>query len=370
MVTVNRNRTDFSIYKPKGYPVKHRRKVPFEPRIRIGLEHRKLLSELRNLDSELDCMVFGEREYLELFRDAYASNIHRSVSIEGNPLDEQEVRRITTAVLEGGAGSIDTDGPRQEIVNHLYSFFTEVELSLPWSIDTVRIVHGLLTREAGIRGVAGGFRENRTSISGQDGFEYFHTCPPEHITEELASLLVWLNSSPFDEVVTATLFFHEFESIHPFEDGNGRAGRTMFHILLQELGLKNSKLCKIEKEILGALETYYDLLAYTDETQDYGPIIDYVLESLHDAYVSAMDGFRRKDVLRELDEASKTIAVKAKGRSWFTVNDTNDWVPSLGEQRIRHRLNRLVEMGVLEKEGRTKATRFRFNDPFRHLKEA
>jgi hypothetical protein len=42
---------------------------------------------------------------------------------------------------------------------------------------------------------------------------------------------------------------------------------------------------------------------------------------------------------------------------------------SLGEQRIAHKLNELVEMGVLEKDGRTKATKFRFRDPFAYIKE-
>jgi Fic family protein len=181
-------------------------------------------------------------------------------------------------------------------------------------------------------------------------------------------LLSWLEESPYDPLVTATLFFHEFDSIHPFTDGNGRTGRTLFQILLQELGLKNSKLCRFEEEILGSLTTYYNLLGYTDQTQEYGPLIMYISESMHTAYRKAIVEFGGKNILREMDESSKTLAIRSKGASWFSISDASSWV-SLGDQRIAHKLNELVEIGVLEKDGRTKSTRFRFKDPFACRKE-
>lgn len=57
-------------------------------------------------------------------------------------------------------------------------------------------------------------------------------------------------------------------------------------------------------------------------------------------------------------------------RTWFSIQDACRWIEGIGEQSVRHRLNRLVEMGVLEKSGMTRSTVFRFSDPFRAIEEA
>jgi predicted transcriptional regulator len=44
-------------------------------------------------------------------------------------------------------------------------------------------------------------------------------------------------------------------------------------------------------------------------------------------------------------------------------------VSGLSDQSVRNKLNHLVELGVLEKEGSTRATRYRFTDPFGEIKE-
>ena len=337
--------------------------------MRLDLGYRRLLDRIRILDAELERIILSDRDYLELVKDSFSSNIHRSVSLEGNPLSEKEVRRISTSFLEGRLNDLDTDNHTQEILNHLYSFLFKEKFSLPWDIEKIKQVHRIITMGIGLGTEPGVFRKERSCVRGEDGFEYFIPCPPEHLEEEMDSLLDWLNHSPYDEVVTATIFFHEFESIHPFDDGNGRAGRTLFHMLLQEMGLKNSGLCKFEKEVLGSLDLYYNLLAYTDESGDYEPIVLYVTESLLHAYEEALDSLQGKNILKNLDEASKTLVIRAKGNSWFSVPDAAGWIVSMSEQSIRKRLVQVEGMGVIERKGKTRSLRFRFKDPFIDLKE-
>jgi Uncharacterized conserved protein len=363
-----RNLSEYSKYKPTGYPVKHKRKVPFEPMIKLGTDYRTRINGIIDMDHRLDEVILTAGDYLDFVKDVCSSNIHWSTSIEGNPLTQEEVRRISTSFFKGKKSSERRDGPTQEILNHLHSYIFADDFKMPWILNTIERTHGALTVGTGITGVPGKIRDHGSVIADKDGFEYMIPCPHNSIEEELESLLSWLESSPYDPIVTATLFFHEFESIHPFTDGNGRTGRTLFQILLQELGLKNSKLCRLEEEILGSLGTYYDLLGYTDQTQDYRPLIMYISESLHIAYVKATIEFESKNVLKDLDETSKTIAIRSKRESWFTISDVVSWV-SIGEKRISQKLNELVEMDVLEKTGKTKSTKFKFRDPFAYLKE-
>ena len=372
MIKNYRNPDAYSNYKPSGYPVKHKRKVPFGPKVSLSLDHRKAFMNIISMDKKLDEVILTAGDYLDFVNDVYSSNIHWSVSIEGNPLTKEEVRRISTSFFKDPGYMEKKDGPKQEILNHLYSHFMADMFELPWNADTVKATHELLTKNTGINGEPGEFRRTEAIITDpKDGFVYMIPCPSGNIDEETSSLTDWLKVSPYDSLTTAVLFFHEFESIHPFTDGNGRTGRTLFQILLQEMGLKNSKLCRFEEEILGSLNTYYDLLGYTDQTSDYEPIIDYFTGALERSYENAVKEFGAKNILSrpELDDTTRTIAVWSKERSWFTISEAAERISGAGEQTVRHKIGLLVDIGVLEKEGSTRATRFRFRDPFAHLKQ-
>ena len=364
------NYDKFLPYYPKVQPVRHRRKVPFAPSIPIGLETREVIKRIHQLDHELDRFILTADDYLDLVTEAYASNIHWSTKIEGNPLSEGEVLRLTRDTVAGGTGE-ETPGPQQEIINHLYSYFFQDRLRLPWSMQTISTVHHMLTEGTGTAGVPGKFRDIRVSILDRDE-EAFVPCPPEHVKEETRSLLDWLNAhgQAFEALICSTVMFHEFESIHPFEDGNGRVGRTLFHLLLQDMGLSNVKLCKIDLKLLRNPSIYYSLLAYTDENDSYPELIDYFAFCVLEAYEDAAIEFGRKDLVSKgLDEATLRLVQKARDqKGWFAIKDATGWVEGIGEQSVRKRLNQLVDMRLLAKEGRTLSTRFKFLDPFEPFK--
>ena len=278
MASDYREKLDYSRYKVDGYPVRHKEKVPFYPMLSLSQDVRRMMREIREMDRSLDDLILSGADYEELVLDAYASNIHWSTKIEGNRLTMDEVRELTRRYSNGEMKE-SPKGPVQEILNHLGSMFSQGLFKQPWTMETVVDVHRILMKGVG-QTEPGRIREVEVSVTDADGFEYFIPCPAINVTRELCSLVDWANNSPFGEIVTATLFFHEFESIHPFEDGNGRTGRVLFQMLLRELGLKNCELCKFEESLLSDQETYYNLLAYTDKTGNYTPLVTYVTESL------------------------------------------------------------------------------------------
>jgi len=197
--------------------------------------------------------------------------------------------------------------------------------------------------------------------------------PHIHIEEELSSLIHWVNEygAGYSPLVTGTVFFHEFESIHPFFDGNGRVGRTLLHIYLQTKGLPNSRLCLIEKEVLGDKELYYRLLAKTDYTGDYQELIGHFTRAVLKSYEETERRFRERDLLTsDLDELSRRILIKAKRKGdWFDQRDLRMWCENESDYRLRNRLNSLVDMGVIREKGRTKGKRYIFIDAFEQVKE-
>ena len=360
-----REKLDYSRYKVDGYPVRHKEKVPFYPMLSLSQDVRQMMREIREMDRSLDDLILSGSDYEDLVLDAYASNIHWSTKIEGNRLTMDEVRELTRRYSNGEMKE-SPKGPVQEILNHLGSMFSQGLFKQPWTMETVVDVHRILMKGVG-QTEPGRIREVEVSVTDADGFEYFIPCPAINVTRELCSLVDWANNSPFGEIVTATLFFHEFESIHPFEDGNGRTGRVLFQMLLRELGLKNCELCKFEESLLSDQETYYNLLAYTDKTGNYTPLVTYVTESLLHAYSEALDVFSEKDRLRGMEENTRRIALMAKDVGSFTLQDATAWV-SIGESALKKKLDDLVDAGILHKEGRTRAMRYVFSDPFADLR--
>ncbi len=358
------NKSDDSRFRVQGYPVRHKEKIPFEPRLGMDLHTRHLISEIRSMDETLGRFILSERDYLDLANEAYASNIHWSTKIEGNRMTYEEVKALTTK-FSSGKTIEHPNGPMQEILNHLSSLLSLNVFTLPWDVNTVMRTHSFLMN--GVSDIRiGTIRTEDVSVRGIDGTEFFIACPHSHVEHELINLIEWVNNSPYGEIVTATLFFHEFESIHPFLDGNGRTGRVLFQALLQELGLKNCNLCRFEERLLGDTRTYYDLLAYTDLTMDYTILVRYVTESLHEAYSEAVSIFSEKDLLKNMDENTRVLAMMAKKERRFNLKTASGWIP-LGSSTVRVRLDHLVELGILGKEGNTKAMQYVFLDPFRDL---
>jgi len=352
--------------KPKGYPVRHKRKVPFSPNLRVPQDYSRRTRRIRELDFELDRFILTAKDYQDIVIEAYSSNVHWSTKIEGNPLSEDEVRRITRKTFTQGPEE-KPSGPKQEILNHLTHLLNPRVFRLPWTHDHVQTVHDYLLEGTGAKFTPSTYRTSRTSVKDDKDMEIMVPCPPEHIMEEMSSLLDWVNGpgSALDSIVRATLFFHEFESIHPFDDGNGRTGRCLFHLMLQYSDLPNSNLCKIESHLLEDSETYYQLLAYADESGSYEELIDLISQAILKSYEDTQKTFSEKDLLSsELDEATRRLLKMAKRHGdWFSINDACAWVSNLGSHTVNKKLNKLEEIGALQMRGNTQSRRYRIRDP-------
>lgn len=348
-----------------GYPVRHVRKQPFMPYYRLSPEMNRLNIEIFQLEAELDRFILTFDDYEDLMTEAFSSNIHLSTQLEGNPLTRADVRRFTRKVVGERLTDTHVDFSHQEILNHLVAYLNP-SFHGTWDLATLKTVHRMLLF-GDPDSAPGEFRNDNFSVQSTDGQELFIPAPPEHIEDELLSLLLWLNTIGMGTypTVSGALFFHEFESIHPFKDGNGRCGRSLFHIYLQHHGLSNSKLCFIEQHIVSNPEKYYELLARTDHYQNYDDLIKHFTKAVHGSYVEAVERFLEKDLLSSnLNEGAKRALSMAKqyGR-WFNIQFAKSWFENTSDHKVRMRLNELVDCGALISEGSTRSKRYRYLDP-------
>jgi len=108
------------------------------------------------------------------------------------------------------------------------------------TVEAITEIHRVLMVRAPNSAIAGRIRERQNWIGGNDhnpcGATYV---PPPH--EEVRSLLEDLVNFARDDslppLVQAAIVHAQFETVHPFEDGNGRAGRALIHVVLRRRGL-------------------------------------------------------------------------------------------------------------------------------------
>ena len=94
---------------------------------------------------------------------------------------------------------------------------------------------------------------------------------PEDVPEELGELVKELEDIRPEQALTAAAYFHaKFENIHPFADGNGRAGRLLMNYLLL---LRDHPPIIVHEE---DRRTYYDALERFDNDQELDSLVDFL----------------------------------------------------------------------------------------------
>lgn len=149
-------------------------------------------------------------------------------------------------------------------------------------ITTNRIIQfheALMESDAGIRKLPG------TVIKNQATDEVVFT-PPQDANEIqllLADLEQFINDDriyPADVLVKMAIAHHQFESIHPFYDGNGRAGRILNSLFLVAKGLLDAPVLYLSAYIIDTKPDYYRMLQSTRDTGEWEPWLLYLIEGV------------------------------------------------------------------------------------------
>lgn len=148
----------------------------------------------------------------------------------------------------------------------------------PFTVDDVKELHHTLMIRSDNPQIAGRFRlgpgwvgEEKHRALGPLRAHYVP--PPAHMVDELMDDLVEaINYSDLPPVLKATLVHTQFETIHPFPDGNGRVGRALILVSLGRSGLTTGAPMPISHALLENRQHYYKALLryqrYTGESDD------------------------------------------------------------------------------------------------------
>lgn len=157
---------------------------------------------------------------------------------------------------------------------------------LPLSIRLLCAAHKRLMRGArGAEKQPGNVRTSQNWIGGtRPGNAAFVPPPPDAVPGALAALEQWLHKDdPLPSLVRAGLAHAQFETIHPFLDGNGRIGRLLITLLLEHWGLLPSPLLYLSLALKRRQPEYYRRLSAVRTDGDWEGWTAYFLECVREA---------------------------------------------------------------------------------------
>lgn len=195
-----------------------------------------------------------------------------------------------------------------DVVNYIKA--TEFALnrlhSLPLCNRLIKETHAVLME--GVRGQEknpGEFRYSQNWIGGQGStIRNARYIPPnpDDMQTAMSDLEKYMNGDDsLDPLIQAALIHYQFETTHPFLDGNGRVGRLLITLFLMEKGILSHPALYISYFLKMNRIEYYDRMTQVRKTGDYEQWVMFFLQALSD---SAGDAIQTIDALTALHNQS------------------------------------------------------------------
>ncbi len=215
-----------------------------------------------------------------VLHEVMTQEVIATAAIEGEKLDPASVR---SSILRQLGHLPDTDAaPRSRHVDGLVDVIQDATLGFEQPLTEDRLLRWQSALfpggTSGIRRITvGRYRDHSDLmqiVSGQPGKEVIHyTAPPSaQVSFEMQAFLAWFaettpqnnnmdgNNDGLNGITRAAIAHLWFESIHPFEDGNGRIGRAIMDMALaQDLG-ETTRLYSLSSQLMQHRKGYYDAL--------------------------------------------------------------------------------------------------------------
>lgn len=322
----------------------------------------------------------GERDLLRI--ELLSDEAVKTSAIEGETLDRLSVQSSLRRQL-----GLDTDNrnvkPKERGIAEMM-----VDLYRSWAdtldADTLFRWHRMLMADSRHLETIGGCRRHEDAMQIVSGRQdrptvHFEAPPSSRVPDEMAAYLAWFNGSapngdnPLPALTRAGIGHLYFESIHPFEDGNGRIGRTLAEkSLAQNIG--QPTLTALAHTIEQHRKAYYDQLEVHQRTLDVTDWLVYFAETIiaaqqttlgrvavHIAKAHFYDRFR--DKMNERQE--KVIArLFREGPGGFTGGLSAEnylAITATSRPTATRDLHDLVEKGALTRTGERRYTRYQLN---------
>ena len=190
-----------------------------------------------------------------------------------------------------------------------------IKEGFPVCTRLIREIHGILMN--GVRGehkTPGEFRVSQNWIGGSMPSTAVYVPPPHtEIAECLSDFEKFINNEEIDtpDLIKIAILHYQFESIHPFLDGNGRIGRLLIPLYIQSKGMLEKSCLYISDYIERNKDIYYDMLTRVRTHNDMIGWIKFFLEAVIETSKTAKEKFRKVvELTMEMDKIIMELPVR------------------------------------------------------------
>lgn len=305
-----------------------------------------------------------------LHRSVLITSAGASTRIEGSKLSDEEVKEI----MQGLSVQKFADRDSQEVQGYIETLKNVFEdyKDLPLRESIITFLHKELLKYSNKDDLHRGeykHKENIVGVMDSKGHvvqTMFETTPAYLTPKEMTELVDWtreaLEKERFHPLLIIANFVVEFLKIHPFEDGNGRLSRVLTNLLLLRSGYPFVQYISHEQIVEQRKDQYYLALrasqaTFKTERDTIAPWLNFFLSVVKEQAAKAL-------ALVEEDSHADTMSPKQNEvlAYFLKVNEAapGDISAATGIllPTVRKALMRLVELGLVKRVGRGRATRY------------
>jgi Fic family protein len=320
-----------------------------------------------------------DEERLSLIIELISTEALKTSEIEGEMLDRTSVQsslRRQFGLQDDARRTSPAEQGISEMLADLYRRWSE-----PLDDSTLFQWHDRLMQGRTELRTIGGYRRHEEPMQVVSGRldrpkVHFEAPPSSAVATEMARFCRWFNESspagatPVPALARAGLAHLYFESIHPFEDGNGRIGRAIAEKALAQ-GAGQPSLTALSLLLHRRRKEYYAQLEAANKTLDVDPWLDWFADLVLAAQAHTLEGLdfllantrlwdRLRGRLNARQEKALSRLMRA-GLEGFTGGLSAGKYMALTDApaaTARRDLSHLVELGALQRTGQLKGTRY------------
>lgn len=345
--------------------------MSYNPKYTITEKLRSNLQEIERLkDKVRGTRIVPEAEASIRLR-ASVESVHSSTSIEGNPLNANEVRAVITSdriYSKEEYAEIEAQNYKKALDYIEKRRYGNPDISIKDILELHRIITDRLLNKSR----NGKIRKNPVYIENQNHEIVYTAIEPEKVEKALNDLLAWIESSQFQihPVIIAAIIHFRTAAIHPFADGNGRTARALTSLFLALSQYDCGGSLELDSFYATDRKAYYSVLELVNgkdynssEKADLTSWLEYFtdgfLTSLHvlDAEIRIVNlTSLSKNSNLNRDEQDILSYVEQFGS--INISGAEKIMPEASRRNVQRKLKNLVDEGYLKMSGEARETKY------------
>ena len=345
--------------------------MSYQPVFKISDQVRRYLQDIERLRSTITSGHILPSIEASVRHRASVESVHSSTSIEGNPLDINQVR----AVISSDRILTKQEYAEIEVCNYkqaLDYIDRRRRSGGDIALDDILKLHQIITDRLLDSTRSGKIRRRPVYIEDEQHQIIYTAVDAPRVKNELIDLLSWGKGNQFvlhPVIIGAIIHFH-LAAIHPFSDGNGRTARAATALYLALAHYDNDGALTLDTYYASDRPSYYAILRrlngenYASSQQaDLTPWLEYFAEGyltslrVLDAEIRLLSLATLTDK-PALDRNDQDIISYVAKFDSLNISEAESILPELSRRTIQHRLKRLVDQGYLDLVGATHEAKY------------